>query len=161
MDVFTASAEATSKSIGSPFDKVNERAAKYAATRSGELIKGLDTTTLDRIRAAETAAFKTGLSPKQFAGQIETIIGDPARALNIAKTEIATAQMDAALAAAEASGLATGKRSLLSNNHEVEDVCDDCADAGLIPLGEEFPSGTMTPPFHPGGCGCDMVVEIE
>lgn len=117
--------------------------------------------TRDRLRALETKAFEAGLSPSQLAKEIEGVIDDPARALRIAQTDLAMAQAEGSLEAWRESELVTGKEALLSNDHDKEDVCDDCVDAGVIPLDEEFPSGTLTVPFHPGGCQCDVAAVME
>lgn len=160
--VYEESADATHQEItGSPFEKANERAAEYARARGGELITDIEETTRNRINGAVEKAIEDGLDHDALTDLITGIVDDEDRAENIAYTELASAQIDSALEAARESGVAIGKQSLLSNNHAVDDVCDDNADAGVIGLDEDFPSGDDGPPFHPGGCGCDVVIVVE
>lgn len=115
--------------------------------------------TRSRLRTLETQAFEAGLSPAQLETQIESVINDPVRARLIANTDLAMAQTDASLTAWEESGLVTGRIWLLSNDHEIEDLCNDNAEAGVVPLGEDFPSGHRTCPGHPG-CSCDCAAIV-
>jgi hypothetical protein len=48
---------------------------------------------------------------------------------------------------------ASKKESVLSGDHDNDDICDDCADQGPIPIEEEFESGEQAPPHH-FGCEC-------
>lgn len=50
---------------------------------------------------------------------------------------------------------ATKKESVLSGDHDNDDICDDCADQGPIPIDEEFESGEQATPHH-FGCECLM-----
>lgn len=50
---------------------------------------------------------------------------------------------------------ATKKESVLSDDHDHDDICDDCADQGPIPIDEEFESGEQATPHHLG-CECLM-----
>lgn len=161
----------------SPFDKLNERAAKYAKKRGAELVgmkydadgnlirnpnakMAITETTRNRLREMETQAFEEGLSPAQLEEQVQTVINDRVRARLIADTDLAMAQSEGSMTAWLESGLVTGKQSLLSQNHGRDDDCDENADAGIIALGAEFPSGHLTTPFHPT-CDCDVAAVME
>lgn len=93
----------------------------------------------------------------------DSIVNDYAfsnrRALNIARTERSFAQNRGALTAAKASGVVTGKRSVLASEHPQDDECDEAADDGVIPLDQDFSPGG-DPPFHPS-CACNLEFVTE
>jgi hypothetical protein len=153
------------------FGVVNQGAVDYAASRGAEMVgmriddEGnlwpnpdakwrIDDGTRQLLRATIKDAIESGASPGELR---EAIVSDyafsPARALNIARTETARAFESASLEAAKKSGVVTGKESDLGSGHPEPDECDDNADAGVIGLDEDFPSGDPCAPFHPG-CEC-------
>lgn len=102
-------------------------------------------------------ALEQGQSPGALR---DSIVNDFAfsnrRALNIARTERAFAQNRGALTAAKASGVVTGKKSVLASEHPKDDECDLAADDGVIPLDQDFTPGG-DPPFH---VNCSCVVDF-
>jgi hypothetical protein len=96
----------------------------------------------------------------EFAAQIDDLIDDSDRADLIAENELSMAQSDAAMEAWRESGVVAGKQALLSSEHDDDGICDDNADAGVIGIDEDFPSGDDTSPFHVG-CVCDVIAVID
>jgi hypothetical protein len=161
------------------FGLVNQDALDFATARAaemvgmkfvnGELVTNPDAlwaitdTTRDELRQLIADAFDAGMMP----AELETAIRDSvqfgeARAEMIARTEMANAHVQGALAAAMRSGVVTGKYSLLGSEHDRDDECDDNAEAGEIKLADNFPSGQPGPPFHPNCvCGMNLVYESE
>ena len=61
------------------------------------------------------------------------------------------------LAAWTASGVVTGKYSVLSPNHDMPDVCDDIEAMGVVDVDSTFGGYGFGPPWHPGPCECRIV----
>lgn len=146
--------------VDGPFEQLNERAEAYAADRSLSLVSDLEDSTLGKIRDAEARAFREGLTPDQFGEAIDAIIDNPDRADLIAEFELSDAQASAAMDAWRESGVVEGKEWLLSNDHAEDDECNDNADAGVVDLDEDFPSGDDTAPAHPR-CDCDVAAVVK
>lgn len=150
-------------------DQVNERSVSWARSHAADLAGinedspyALDQTTRDMLRATITSGIEENLSAEEIGDQIEDAYAfSEERADLIAMTEVAAANSYGALAGyeeAEAMGITIRKSWLM-----LEDACDICqenADAGAIPLDEEFPSGDLAPPGHPN-CRCVLVPEVE
>ena len=81
---------------------------------------------------------------------------DDGRAERIAQWELVNAHAQSNQIAWRASGMVQGKQWIMSEAHGEEDDCDDNADAGVIDLDADFPSGHGTNPAHPA-CLCDVV----
>lgn len=167
----------TDTGVSGTFDQLNELAADYAGRRAAELVgkKWVDgqlvdnpnaewtitEPTRDRLRALITNAFENGTQPRdlriaiQDAGSFST-----ARADLISETELSMAQNDSALEGWKASGVVAGSEWILGSEHDVEDECDTNSEAGVVPLGETFPSGDTAPPAH-GKCYCDLVGSVD
>lgn len=159
------------------FGLVNQDALDFATARAAELVGkkivngelvdnpnahwAITDTTRQELRTIIANAFEEGMTP----AQLETAVRDSfqfsaARAEMIARTEMASAHIQGSLVAATRSGVVVGKRSLLSSEHDVDDECDDNAEAGEIELTGLFPSGHAGPPFHPSCvCGMNLVYE--
>lgn len=149
-------------------ERVNERALIWATERAGELIGlgdgdfDLLETTRDMIRATIADGIANNLSTSQIGDALEEAYAfSDDRAQLIAATEITSANSEGALAGyeeAKAAGVNVKKSWLV-----LEDGCEICqenADAGVIDLDEEFPSGDMAPGAHPN-CRCVLVPEVE
>jgi hypothetical protein len=113
--------------------------------------------TRERLQALIERAFTDGMQPRDLKTAIENA-GDfsTARADLIAETELSFAQNDAALEGWKASGVVAGSEWILGSEHDNDDECDGNAEAGVVALGDEFPSGDTAPPAHPR-CYCDLV----
>lgn len=159
------------------FDLVNKDAIDFAMKRAAELVGmkfedgqlienpdarwAITETTREELRRIVTKAFEDGQTP----AELEQTIGDSfqfsdSRAEMIARTEMAAAHVQGSLAAAERSGVAVKKFSMLSADHDHDDECDDNEEAGEIDLDEDFPSGDDGPPFHPN-CNCALGIWYE
>jgi hypothetical protein len=136
----------------------------------GVTLAGIRGTTLDRIGTQLAYALQRGLPPKEIAPAIEGILAplrekianelganidnllsDSERALNIAQTEMSRAV-----------SVAAREQYQESNVEQVEwlvaEGCDDCqenADASPIGIDEVFPTGDTEPPAHPN-CMCSL-----
>ena len=82
------------------------------------------------------------------------------RADLISKTEVGIAAGIIASIAYKASGIVIGKRWVTKNDNRVEIHCRTNEEAGIIPLGQRFPSGHLTPMAHPR-CRCKIAPVIE
>jgi hypothetical protein len=149
------------------FNQVNEFASKFAAARGAELVGmkyddegnlvvnpdpkwAITDGTRELLRAQVGQAIDEGWSSKQLADAVkESYAFSDARAENIGRTEIARAQARGTLEGWKASGVVTGKQSLLASEHDVDDECDMNREAGVIPIDQDFPSGDPCEPYHP------------
>ncbi len=142
---------------------LSAEALKYAETRSGTLIQGIDETTSERFRELFASALEEGMSAQQFADSLnESGIFDEDRALLIARTETAFAHNEAALLSYQNSeGVVVGKEWLVAN-----DACEICLsiDPSSIPLDAMFQSENgdeyLSPPAHPN-CRCTTTATLD
>lgn len=159
------------------FRLANERAVDYAADRAAELVgrhrtgpegsaltenaaMSITETTREGLRTIIAQGLAEGWSSEQVAQAIEGSEWFSAdRAALIARTELAEAHSMGSLAIWEQAGVVEGKKNLLSDSHLGPDVCDECADVGVIPLRATFPSGRLGPPHHPR-CECTLVPAV-
>jgi len=159
------------------FRLANEDAVEWAADRAAELVGrrrvgaslqvvhnappwAISESTREGLRELVTEAISDGWSPDQLKDAVlESWIFDPARADVIARTELAMAHQAGTLAAWRRSGVVQGKRWLISDLHDQDDICDINAAAGVIPLDASFPSGDDSPPAHPN-CACVVIADV-
>jgi len=151
---------------------LDERALAYAQERAAELVgkKWIDGELVDNpkaewsiaentremLRGDISQAIEEGWSNDKLASVIEENHGfSEARAEMIARTETAFADSAGNMAAYQESGLVSGKEWIMGSEHDLDDECNTNAEAGVIPLDEEFPSGDQTAPAHPN-CVCDI-----
>lgn len=156
-------------------EQVNLRAVEYAQERAAEMI-GMKTEgtavvtnpnaewsisegTRELIRSDVTMALDEGWSTDRLAEALRTNYAfSDARAELIARTETADADVAGNLAAYAESGVVQKKEWILG-----PDSCEICqvnAEAGPIPIDENFPSGDDAPTAHPN-CTCDLLPVIE
>jgi hypothetical protein len=158
------------------FGLVHEDARVFAESRAAELVGkrivngvvidnpdarwAITDSTRDGLRSLVESAYKDGLSPDKLKTAIQEAYGfSRQRAKLIAKTETAKASVQGTMAGWKRSGMVEGKSSLLSDDHDFDDECNDNEDVGVIALDEDFPSGDDGPPYHPG-CNCSLVAEL-
>lgn len=161
--------ELPTASMGGYFDQVNQSAVDYANERAAELVGrklvdgqwienpdaqwAITDSTRDWLREEISSAFLDGLSPQQLAQEIRgSQAFTQSRARMIAHTEIGNANMVTLESASTKAG-ATHKRSVLSANHDHDDVCDAAAAVGEVPVDYVYESGTTRPLYHPR-CQC-------
>lgn len=141
--------------------QVDRRAVEYARARGAQLIRDLAGTTEEYMRALLARAVEEGMAPLELADAVEEsgAFGE-ARARVIARTELADAHVRGNVEGWKASGLRVRKRSILGDLHDVEDVCDEAAAAGVVDMDEDFVEGASFPPYHPN-CVCDVEPVLE
>lgn len=100
-----------------------------------------------------------GQSNEDIADGIKQFFDDQSdyRALRIARTETINAYGAGALEGYRQSGVAIGK--FWQPDSEACPICVDNADAGVIGLDEEFPSGDQAPTAHPQ-CECSLGASV-
>lgn len=143
--------------VTDPLDEMlaqaNKRAIKWAEERAADLVTQIRETTRDRVRELVAKALEEGWSNEQLAAALEDSEAfSDARALMIARTETAFADVAGNLIGWQESGVVESKEWIVAQDNE----CDACAElAGeIVPLDEEFPEGD--PPLHPN-CRCDVL----
>jgi hypothetical protein len=153
------------------FDRFDQEAAIYAHEHAAELIgkKWVDGILVDNPDSKWTItpstrawlheeierAFTEGMSPQELAKSIESSGGFAKHAAKmIAHTEIANALIQSHARVAVTGG-ATHKRSQLSADHDVDDVCSLAAAAGEVPVDFVYSGGLRWPLFHPS-CRCTI-----
>jgi hypothetical protein len=157
-------------------DFVDERAVSYSKRRGAELVGrrllddgsiidnpnpewSIPGSTRDMLRSTVTTAVEEGWSSQRLADEIEESAAfGAARAETVARTELAFAAVDSHVEVGRVTG-AVAKKWLLGSEHDGEesspDICDECAEKGVIGIGEEFAPGIMWPIAHPR-CVCDV-----
>lgn len=142
-------------------DDAKERAAEMVGKRlvNGELVDNpnakwtITEPTREWLRKELVSAFADGVSPAKLT---KLIGANPAfsraRAKMIAFTEVGNIHVRSHAASSKAMG-AEFKASSLSADHDEYDTCDIAAEAGKIPIGENYPNGISDPLFHPR-CHC-------
>lgn len=120
-------------------------------------LKGIADTTVDQIGSALARSLDEGLPVTQTAKAIDEVIDNPSRAMVIARTETARAQVMAAKEAYNDAG--TNQWTWLVGD-PVGCICVELAGQTAL-IGEEFldadgnPSGITEPPAHPN-CVCSV-----
>lgn len=174
-------------SVGASFDVVNQGALRFLSKREALLLrsaKDINATTVDKVRREIKRGIASGDSAQGVAKRIAEKINDltPRRAVNIARTEIASAQVQGRLSGLKASekefGITIKKRWLLAPNPcEFCQAIDNKFKGKAIGLDEAFVKGGTTltgvnggkmkikrdvdgPPAHPQ-CRCDVLTEEE
>lgn len=162
-----------------PFRIVNQWAVDFANDRAAELVGmkwiegevvpnpdprwAITEGTRTLLRAQIKQAIEDGASSGELREQIVTNYAfSPARALNIARTEVARAEAQGSLKAAKESGVVRLKTWLTAGDHtqDEEDECDDAAAMGPIAIDETFGEAGDAPPAHPS-CRCVLSYSTE
>lgn len=135
-------------------------AQSWLAQHGGELVRGLNEWSHERLRALLVKGLQSGASTEQIAHEIVSAFDELsiARARTIARTEASKAWSYAEERSAqimEDAGYVMVKEWLLGPMHPRFDICDDNNQAGAIPIHQSFPSGDMWTPQHPS-CGCSV-----
>ena len=152
--------------------QAHEEAAEWAKDRASELVGmkyddegnlvenpdaewAISDSTREALRSDVTRAIDQGLSTDDFADELmDSYAFSAERAEMIARTEIASADIQGSLIGYRDSGEVSGKELLLGSEHEVPDECDDADAMGVVPLDDDF-GGLGDPPYHPA-CICDV-----
>lgn len=135
--------------------QTGQSAADYAAQSAGDLITGLEQTTIDDIASAIVSGIEDRLGVPDTASLIQDVVDGMSsfRANLIAATEMADAFGEAMLNKINDLGFEY-KRIVLSD--DACPICQENADADPLPVDDIYPSGDDRPPFHPN-CRCAIV----
>jgi SPP1 gp7 family putative phage head morphogenesis protein len=117
---------------------------------AGIQIKSIGNGRFDDLARSLALSLERGDSVDTLARDLRDILDNAGRAQMVAVTEIARAVSAASLDSYRANGI-PGKEWLIASGACA--ICQDNADAGVIPLDAEFPSGDDAPPGHPR-CRC-------
>jgi hypothetical protein len=153
---------------------LDKAALEYAHERAAELVGmrvtsegmtpnpnarwAITETTRETLQGLVEQAFEDGWSPAQLSKQIqEAAAFGRQRAMMIARTELARAQVAGGLRTAAEGGV-THKRWLINpaSPTAIEDECGGNAKDGWILVAANFSSGDVGPPQHPN-CECTLV----
>lgn len=140
------------------FSEEDPDAAAWAEEHAAELVTGVSDTTRDAIHDLVVNMFDGQSSEAELADNLETLLGDDARADLIARTETmdaANSGQAEAWAQAVDAGLLTGdeQREWIASDDAV--LCDQCDELNgeTTGLEELFSDGSDGPPAHPN-CRC-------
>lgn len=156
--------------------QVDEASVEFARKRSaemigkkfikGKLVKNPNSkfAITEKTRKLIRKDIINALEEGESVGQLGTRLADnysfsASRGRAIAITELSNASGTSGMEAWKLSGVVQNKQWLLSGNHAVPDGCDENANAGAIPLSDDFPSGHQHNPAHTG-CWCDTVAIV-
>jgi PAS domain-containing protein len=174
----TGAADALAQ-VGSEIDvtvygpKVSEWAAQRAAELvgmkkvDGEWIENpnaewvISDSTRDTVQALVTRATDEGLTMDELADLLtESGAFSEDRAMMIARTETRLADSAGQMEGYVASGVVEGTEWSTSMDDLVDvEICEKNSDAGMVPLGQAYPSGDVAPPGHPN-CRCVLVASL-
>lgn len=117
--------------------------------------------TRDMIRGVTEQALEEGWSAQEMAKNIaDSAAFSDSRALMIARTEIAKADVAGTMVGYRASGIVQGKEWITAEDDLVSEECQLCGAAGVIGLNDVFPSGEDAPPNNPN-CRCAVVPILD
>ena len=131
-------------------DDANVRAG-IAELQGQGIAAGIDATTMEEIASRLATGAANGDSVQTIAASLREFLDSDSRATSIAHTELNRAMSQASLDAYRANDI-TGKGWMTFN------PCPLCARneaAGVIPVGQAFPSGDQAPPGH-NRCRCSI-----
>lgn len=130
---------------------VNEKAVAWAEAHAAELVTMIGDSTRNMIRADVVKALEEGWSADKLKSALMESTGfSKERAMRIARTETAFADMEANRTAYRESGVVKRKVWLLGGNPC--ELCEENAEQGEIDLEDEWKNGSS--PVHPN-CVCD------
>jgi SPP1 gp7 family putative phage head morphogenesis protein len=116
--------------------------------------------TREMIQSLTADAIDQGYTTDELAAQMEENFAfSPERAEMIARTETAQADSQGQMQGYEESGVVEGTEWTTAEDDEVDSDCVLNGEAGIVPLGEEYPSGDTAPPAHPN-CRCAIIAAL-
>jgi SPP1 gp7 family putative phage head morphogenesis protein len=145
-----------------------DRAAEMVGKKwvDGELVDNpnaqwvISDSTRDMIQGVVAGSIDDGATMDELADQLEQSFAfSPERAEMIARTETRMADMGGQMEAYQASGVVEGTEWLTANDDLVSELCQANADAGVVALGDLYPSGDSAPPAHPN-CRCSVIAAL-
>lgn len=153
------------------------RAADYARDRSAEMVGRrwvdgilvdnpnafwrIDESTRSMLRGYIRDAIDDGDSVQDLATRIENSFAfSSERAIVVARTEIAKADSEGAIAGWKATGAVKRKSWLTTGDDKVSDPCRANEAQGVVDLDWDYGQGVLAPPQHPN-CRCTLLPELE
>lgn len=153
------------------FELANEEAIKYAKQRSAELVGKkikadgtiidnqnpdytIEMSTREMVRADIVTALEQGLSNDELAAILdENYAFTSTRALTIARTETAIADVQGNLVLYKESNIVVSKKWIVGAG-----CCDLCTELNgeIVDIDSNFSNSTQGPPAHPN-CRCDVL----
>ena len=164
---FEANADITNQANEHAIAFAKERAAELVGMKyvDGDLVENPDAQwaitdgTRTLIRGSVAQAVAEGWSSDRLADELtDSYAFSEQRGQAIARTELARADVQGNMISYRDSGVVEGTRSVLSSEHDEDDECDDAADMGVVPLGDDR-GGLGDPPYHVA-CECDVIPEL-
>jgi hypothetical protein len=157
------SMEATRLAVEASFAVANPAAVAWAEAHAGELVKGIDATTRDRVQALITQAIQDGRPYSQTTADLKALYSgfSTYRAQLIATQESAVAYGQGAMNLGrwmQDGGLAMEKSWLTSGLDRICDGCESNEGEGWIPFDQDFGNFGEWTPGHVG-CRCDVMQE--
>lgn len=145
--------------IDTMWSVLDPAATTWMREQSLSLVKGLNTTTTNRLQSTMTNGLILGESRNQIADRIKSVMDDIPewRARLIAQTEIIRAYSEGAVQRYESSDVVTGKR-WVDGQPKACPVCKSGLNGKIVGLRDMFKSryGPLNgPPAHPG-CRCTL-----
>ena len=136
------------------WEQVQPRAVDWAQTHAAELITQISDTTREGINELVGKALTEGLAPGQLKSAIqESAVFSADRAEMCANTELANAHIEGTLGGWTECGLVAGSTWICDESPCP--ICEENEQAGMVKLGETFPSGHRGPTAHPR-CECAL-----
>lgn len=145
-----------------------DRAAEMVGKKwvDGELVDNpnaewvISDSTRDMIQGIVAGSIDEGATMDELSAQLQDAFAfSEERATMIARTETRLADMGGQMEAYQASGVVDGTEWSTSNDDLVSEICQGNADAGVVPLGDMYPSGDTAPPGHPN-CRCCVIASL-
>jgi SPP1 gp7 family putative phage head morphogenesis protein len=145
-----------------------DRAAEMVGMKwvDGELVENpnaewvISDSTRDMIQGMVSGSIDDGATMDELSDQLQDAFAfSEERATMIARTETRMADMGGQMEAYQASGVVQGTEWSTANDDLVSDICQGNADAGIVPLGDAYPSGDTAPPGHPN-CRCCVIATL-
>ncbi len=167
-DGVTAAADQISVAVA--LEDVHQQAQDYAEKRAAELVGkkkiggrwvtnpnpkfAITESTRDMVRSEIVEGLEAGLPNAEIGTRIMQLGAfSSSRALMIARTETAFADVAGNMATYRESGVVTHKRWITDD--DPCPICETNGDQGVIGLNEDFENGSDAPPAHPN-CECDV-----
>lgn len=154
-----ASAKKLASDLGavSTMDSTSEAVDRFMASHAFDKVAELlDQTTMDRISTALADSIETGEDFNAASAAVRDVFTgfEESRLLAVTAFELNAAYNAGRLEEARELGIAT---KWWNPDGVCCDVCQENADAGEVPLTDEFPTGADAPPEHPH-CDCVLMV---
>lgn len=144
--------------LGVNYELINELAVFFAQQYSFALVTQINTTTVKLLQSyvADWIASGKPLAELSTTLATETALQGAfgaSRAKLIAITETTRAYAEGNMLTWTQAGYVIGTEWRTVEDAFVDSICKANVDAGVVPLGEAYPSGHTNPPAHPG-CRC-------